>query len=289
MGGSKIKSKDDNLSIVDLEDKDNILEFFGIIRKEYFRHFFKVNFLIIFLFVIYIVVQTLSNHFLPYDWGFILNSVVIWILFLIYLVIHFFQLSTTKFSPTVVNFLKRELFKVDFEIQKKYKTEESFFLFNSFSILIFLLFNFMMYYSNNEFTTSLIIRLITIYIFSSIIIPSVLGVLHDKFLVKLKNQYFIKIDLQFKLIKHKEVESKMIRIYMTSNRLCLKSNRRGFILHKEISAKRWLPKKRNLISLAIYRRSYLQFHEFSTFINIKEHFLNLVSAIREWDLSFINS
>ena len=86
-------------------------------QKEYFRHFYKVNFLIILLFVIYIIVQNLSYHFLPFDWGFLLHSIVIWILFLIYLTIHFFQLSTAKFSPTLVNFLKRELSNVVFEIK----------------------------------------------------------------------------------------------------------------------------------------------------------------------------
>ena len=238
------------------------------------------------MFLIYIIVQTLSYHLLPFDWGFLLNSIVIWIPFLIYLTIHFFQLTIAKFSPTLVNFLKRELYNVDFEIKKKYKTGISFFLFNSLTILIFLLVNIMMYYSTNDFTTSLIIRLFTIYIFSSIIIPSLLGVLHDKFFVKLKTPYFVQIDLQFRLIKHKEVESKMIRINMTSNKLCSKSNRLGVNLHKEISEKRWLPIKRRLISPAFQRRSYLYFHEYSTPINIKEHFLNLVSAIREWDLSF---
>ena len=204
---------------------------------------------------------------------------------MIYLTIHFFQLSSVKFSPTLVNFIKRELSSVDFEIQKKYKTGLSFFLFNSFTVLIFVLFNITLYYSTNDFITSLFIRLIIIYIFSSIIIPSLLGVLHDEFLVKLKTPYFIHIDLQFRLIKHKEVESKMIRINMISNKLCLKSNRRGFNLHKEISEKRWLPLKRNLNSLAYHRKSYLYFHEFSNPINIKEQFLNLVSAIREWDIS----
>ncbi len=269
---------------LDLDDQDDIINFFGIIKNEYIKHYFRVIFIIILLFVIYIIVQTLSYQLLSFERRFFLGQIVIWILFLIYLIIHFFQLSWSKFSPTLVNFLKRELHNVDFEFENKYKIKISFFLFNSFTIIIFVFGNIMIYYINNDFTTSLIIRLITIYIFSSTIIPILLGVLHDKFFVKLKAAYFVQIDLQFRLIKHKEVESNMIRINMTSNKLCPKSNQTGFNLHKEISEKRWLPIKRRLISPMLQKRSYLYFQEYSTLINFKEHFLNIVSAIREWDV-----
>lgn len=237
------------------------------------------------MFVIYIIVQVLSYQLLSFDRRSFLDQTVIWISFLIYLAIYFFQLSSSKFSPTLVNFLKRELSNIDFEIQKKYKTGINFFLFTSFTIIIFVFVNILIYFPSNDFTTSLAIRLITIYIFSSILIPILRGILHDKFFVKLKTPYYVQIDLQFRLIKHKEVESKMIRIYMTSNKLCLKSNQLEFNLHKEISEKRWLPIKRRLISPTLQRRSYLYFHEYSTLINFKENFLNIVSAIREWDIS----
>ncbi len=211
---------------------------------------------------------------------------IIWILIFLYLVIHFFQLSYIKFSPTLINFLRSEMHNLGFEIQHKYKTGLFFFLFNSFSILILVIINIGVYYSTTYFTTSLIIRLITIYIFSGITIPILRGILHDKFIVKLKAPYFIQIDLQFKLIKHKEVESQMIRVYMASNKLCLKSNQAGSNFLKEISEKKWLPRKRHLIFQTLQLNRSLYLHEYSTPINFKEHFLNIVSAIREWDVTY---
>ncbi len=62
-------------------------------------------------------------------------------------------------------------------------------------------------------------------------------------IIKLKSPYRVRIDLQCKLIKRKEVESQMIRICMTSNKLWSKSSDSGTKIHKEISEKRWLPRK----------------------------------------------
>ena len=72
---------------------------------------------------------------------------------------------------------------------------------------------------------------------------------------------------------------------MTSNKLCPKSDKVGFRLYKEIFEKRWLHRKDNRILLRFLSRNYLFFHEYATLINFNEHFLNLVSAIREWDIS----
>ncbi|GAH08763.1 unnamed protein product, partial [marine sediment metagenome] len=72
--------------------------------------------------------------------------------------------------------------------------------------------------------------------------------MHDIFLVNLKNSYFVQIELQLKLIKHKEVESQMVKIFMTSNKLSPKADQSGCALYNEISEKRWLQRKdhRNL-------------------------------------------
>lgn len=215
-----------------------------------------------------------------------LDTLVMWILISLNFLIHFFHLSYRKFSPTLILFLKRELRNLGFEIQHKYKTGLFFFLFNSFSVIILVIVNIGIYYSTNDLATLLIRRLFVIYIFSSITIPILRGILHDKFLINLKTPYFVQITFQFKLIKHKEVESQMIRIYMTSNKICSKSNQPGFNLHKEISERRWLPRKRSLIFRTLYLSPNLYFHEYSTPINFKEHFLNIVSAVREWDNTY---
>jgi len=240
--------------------------------------------MVIVFFIISIIYYILSYQLFISNLRFVSDQIVAWLLFLIYLSIHFFQLTTFKFSPTIVNFLNRELNNMDFEIHKKYKTGLSFFLFNSFTVIIFIFINLVVILSNDYFITSLIIRLIIVYIFSSITIPILRGVFHDKFLVKLKTPYFVQINFQFKLIKHVKVESQMIRIYMTSNKLGLKSEQHGFNIYKEISEKRWLPRKGKIFFPIFQSSPYLRFHEYSTPINFKEHFLNIVSAIREWDL-----
>ena len=217
---------------------------------------------------------------------YIFDQIVFWILFFLFLSTHFLLLSYTRFSPTLVKFLKRELQILGFKMLRKYKIGLSFFLFNGFFIIF--LMNIGISYSIDYVVTSLNIRLLLIFIFLSIAIPIVRGILHDKFIIKLKSPYFVRLDLQCKLIKRKEVESQMIRIYMTSNKLWPKSIDSGFKIHKEISEKRWLPRKGRFTFSTNHLGLYLYFHEYSTPINFKEHFLNIVSAIREWDTTIKN-
>jgi len=127
--------------------------------------------MVIVFFIISIIYYILSYQLFISNLRFVSDQIVAWLLFLIYLSIHFFQLTTFKFSPTIVNFLNRELNNMDFEIHKKYKTGLSFFLFNSFTVIIFIFINLVVILSNDYFITSLIIRLIIVYIFSSITIP----------------------------------------------------------------------------------------------------------------------
>ena len=55
-------------------------------------------------------------------------------------------------------------------------------------------------------------------------------------------------------------------------------------IYKEISEKRWLPRKGKFTFSKYGLGLYLYFYEYSTPINFKGHFLNIVSAIREWDV-----
>jgi len=70
---------------------------------------------------------------------------------------------------------------------------------------------------------------------------------------------------------------------MNSIKLCLRSNVSGGKTHKEISEKRWLLRKGRSTDLTYHLRKYLCFHEYSTPANFREHFLNIVSALRDWD------
>ena len=126
-------------------------------------------------------------------------------------------------------------------------------------------------------------RLLIVYIFTGITIPVLRGKLHDFFIVSLKNSYFVQIELRFKLIKHKEVESQTVKIFMTSNKLGSKADHSGNARYNRISEKRWLQRKNNRTLPRFITRNSLFFHENATLINFKEQFLNIVSAIREWD------
>ena len=217
---------------------------------------------------------------------YISDQIVAWILFFLFLLLQFTNLTYIRFSPTLIEFLKRELYNLGFEIHRKYKIGIEFLLFNSFSITFFIFINIGIYFSINYLATSLLVRLFIIYMILGISIPILRGVLHDKLIVQLRKPYFIQLEIQIKLIKRKEIESQMVRIYMTSNKLGLKSDQNGFNLHKEISEKKWLPRKGRFTFPTFLYNPYLYLREYSTPINFKEHFLNLVSAIREWDINY---
>ena len=262
--------------------KENI-EFNNLIKKEYFTMLFRVFFIVIIIFLISVIYYMLSYQLFISTLSLVFDQIVSWLIFLVYLLIHFSQITITRFSPTLINYINEELKNLDFEIHRKYKIGLKFFLFNIFTLFLFVLVNLAVNTSNDYYITSLIIRLIIIYIFLSLAIPMLRGVFHDQFLVKLKRPYFVQIEFQFKLIKHVEAESQMVRFYMKSNKLGLKSDEYKYKLHKEISEKRWLPKKSNQGFPKFQISSKLRFYESSSPKNFKEHFLNIISAIREWD------
>ncbi|MFW9894795.1 MAG: hypothetical protein ACFFD7_03230 [Candidatus Thorarchaeota archaeon] len=259
--------------------------FFRIIKTEYIKNLLLIYFLIISLIGLYVTYQFFM---IPYErtaTKYLSDQIMFWFLLFLFLLIHFFLLSYSRFSPTLVNFLNEELHALDFEMERKYKKGLSFIIFTSLSIIFFIVINIGLSYSLDYLVFSLNVRILLIYIFSSITIPILRGILHDKFIIKLKTPYYVRFDLQCKLIKHREVESHMIRVYMASNKLRLKSKQSGFELYKEISEKRWLPKRRKFSYQLFQLKSSSIFHEYSTLLNFKEHFLNLVSAIREWDVT----
>ncbi len=284
MEGFKINNHHKSLPEIDFKKTENITKFFSIIKKEYFTNLFRILILLVFLSLIYIIYYTIFPQLLIPNVRFPLDQIVFWSFFLFYLFIYFFQLTSIKFSPALIKFLNKELSILGFQVHRKYKTGLFFSLFNSLTVIIFILISMLITYSTNYIITSLIVRLIVVYFFSSTIIPILRGILHDKFIIKLKAPYFIQFELQFKLIKPIEVESQMIRIYMTSNKLGIKSNQYSANSFLEISNKRWLPRKGRLKLPNFLSNSNLYFYEYSTIINFKEQFLNIVSAVREWDI-----
>ncbi|MFX1573690.1 MAG: hypothetical protein ACFFB0_13150 [Promethearchaeota archaeon] len=268
------------------EEEYSIPPFFSKVKAEYLNTLSKVYIMIILLIILYLMHQFLISLYTQIYLKMVLNQILTWSFFFIYIVLHSFLLSHTKFCPTLLKYLKKELNYLGFKAQRKFKADFNFLVFVILSIIFLIFINFGFYLSSNYYTTSLIIRLVIIYMILGISIPILRGLFHDTLIVIFRKSYYIKLEIQIKLIKRKEIESQMVRIYMVSNKLSLKSDPDGFNLYKEISEKRWLPRKgRFTLPSSLYNPN-LYLREYSTPINFKEHFLNLVSAIREWDLNY---
>ncbi|MFX1568769.1 MAG: hypothetical protein ACFFCV_10440 [Promethearchaeota archaeon] len=267
--------------------KENI-EFINLIKKEYFTMLFRVFSIIMIIFLISVIYYMLSYQLFISNLSLIFDLIVSWLIFIVYLLIHFSQITISRFSPTLINYVNEELKHLDFEINRKHKIGLKFFMFNSFTLFLFILVNLGINISNDYYITSLIIRLIIIYIFLSLAIPILRGVFHDYLLLKLKRPYSVQIDFQFKLIKHVEAESQMVRIYMKSNELGLKSDENKFNIYKRISEKRWLLKKTKRDFPFFLFRPKFRFYESSSPKNFNEHLLNIIAAIREWDIMIKN-
>ncbi len=280
-----MKSQNRKLPEINFENNENTTQFFTLIKTEYLKNLYQTYFWLILLVMMYVMYQLITTPFNQTTTIFIVDQVIISVLFSFYLLIHFFNLTYVRFTPTIISFLEKELRMLDYKIQRKYKTRPSNFLFTCFSIIVFIFFTIGIYYSSNINVISLIMRLLIVYLFTCITIPVLRGRLHDIFLVNLRNSYFVQIELQLKLIKHKEAESQMVKIFMTSNKLGPKADQSGHALYNKISEKRWLQSKDNKILPRFISRNYLFFHEYATLINFKEQILNVVSAIREWDIT----
>ena len=285
MEWNRMKSQNRNLPKINFENNENTTQFFTLIKTEYLKNLYQTYFWLIILVIMYVAYQFFTIPFNQTITIFVADQVIMCALFSFYLLLHFFSLTYTRFTPTIISFLEKELSMLDYKIQRKFKIRLSNYLFTVISIIVFVFVIFGIYYYSNNIVISLIMRLLIVFIFTGITIPVLRGRLHDIFLVNLKNSYFVQIELQLKLIKRKEVESQMVKIFMTSNKLSPKADQSGHALYNKISEKRWLQRKDHRISPRFMSKNYLFFHEYATLINFKEHILNIVSAIREWDIT----
>ena len=114
--------------------------------------------------------------------------------------------------------------------------------------------------------------------------PVIWSIFFDKFMVKVKGKYTIFFNLRYNIRKVKIQEINQLVIFMKSNRIAYKMNKAKRELFVRISENRWLPriKKSRLFIFRI--RPFLHFHEYSTPINFQKQFLNIVLALKEWDL-----
>ena len=109
MEGFKVKKSNDLQSGLDIDNGESIPELFNKIKAEYLKWLYLVYFLIAMLILIYMAHQFLIALYNQIYLQIALVQIVTWIMFISYLVIHFFLLCYTKFSPTLVKFLTEEL------------------------------------------------------------------------------------------------------------------------------------------------------------------------------------
>ena len=113
MEWNRMKSQSRNLPEIDFENTENTAQFFTLIKTEYLKNLYKTYFWLIILVIIYVVYQFFTVPFNQTITLFIANQVIMCVLFSFYLLIHFFKLTYTRFTPTLIGFLEKELSMLD--------------------------------------------------------------------------------------------------------------------------------------------------------------------------------
>jgi hypothetical protein len=279
------KSKISELSF---EDDQSTLNSINIIRKEFFKK--ALLSIIAILIVLGVYITYLIITYMPelVDQNVIISSIhrsfysnltIGWSLFstTIFLLVYFLKLIYIKLTPSLISFVKNESKNIGFTFQRRANSGMLFLMLSSLSIAILIYMDFKVL----SFETSpfgMIFRfMFLLYLILSLIVPVLWTIFDDKYVVKLKDNYFIVLNFQFKIKKPSESVSNLIGINLTSSRLSSKFDYCGKVVHSRISQLRWLPRKKGTkIS------PFLYFHEFSTPLNFQKQFLNIALALNEW-------
>jgi hypothetical protein len=118
------------------------------------------------------------------------------------------------------------------------------------------------------------------YLFLSLTIPIVWLGVNDKYVIKIKDNFFVLFDFHYSLRKRRNSSSTLLGITLSSNRLCSRFNKPGKHVHTRICEIHWLPRTGTKIQKI---SPFLHFHEFSVPVNLQKQVLNVILALREWD------
>jgi len=283
---------------LNFEDDENSLSSIKTIRAEFFKKGLKIFVCIIAVVVIYISYLRIDSviksspdwllrirfhkSYLPPIVSFDLT--LKWSFFSIttFLIVFLLRILYLKITPSLKKFLKQEFKYMGFEIKRRYDSGVIFLALNIISIALLVNLDFNLIQFDESIKSIFIKYTIVIYLFFSLILPIIYGILNDKFSIKLKQKYVILFDFQYNFIKRKPYDPNLLGIYLTSSRLCSRFNKSGRSVFTKISQVRWLPRKRKLISSASIS-PFLHFHEYSAPINVQNQFLNIALALKEWD------
>jgi hypothetical protein len=282
------------------EDENSIESSIKVMRKEFIKKSIKIVFAIFGIIAVYISYLIINYTYKSsyqyhititfaksYHHIFSLDLTLTWTFFSIcvFLSIYLIRFLYLKFTPSVVRYIKKEFEYIGFQFQRRYDSGIVFITLNIVSVALLIYLDFNLVNFDNSFTSFFIRNIIVIYLFLSLILPIIWGLVHDKFLIKLKRNFFITFDFQYSFLSRKGIDPNLVGIYLTSNRLCSKFNKIGRNAHRKISEIRWLPRKKKTISISSFS-PYLHFHEFSAPTNIQSQFLNIALALREWDVDY---
>jgi uncharacterized protein YxeA len=252
------------------------------LRRKLFYTFGLIVFFVIFIFIadefefLYNDTSGVNVQYLP------LRLSVFWITysFCVYLIFYFLKMISIKQTPTLIKYLKNEIGNLDLEIKNRNLSEKSFILLTSLSLFILLLIDLRIikvYHIVVDFT----IQGILIFLLSlNLIIPIIIGLFYDRFRITLKNNYYIRLDIQYSFEKQ---NTQTISVFMTSNRLTSKMDRMGIKLYKKIAQYRWLPNKNSRVLTKKKLTPFLRFFEYSSLVNFQQNLLNLALALKDFE------
>lgn len=270
------------------EDDESTISSIEIIRKEFFKKsIYSLIYILIILsiYVFYLIITYQSDLFgnntiiNVISRSVFSNATIAWILFstTTFSIIYLSKLLYLKFTPSLISFVKKESSNIGFEFKKKYDSSLLFVILNSISICILLYMDFGIIQFEKSLISILFQVTFIVYLILSLVIPVIWALVNDKYIIKLKENFYILFDFQFKIRRPKEEDSNLVGIHLTSNRLSSRFDKCGKIVYSRISQRRWLSRKgRSKLN------PYLYFHEFSTPVNFQKQFLNMALALNEW-------
>lgn len=282
----KISREPDNELV--FEDDESTITSIEIIRKEFLKksiHSLTYIVIILVVFILYLIITYQTEIFgnniiiLTISHSFFSKATIAWALFstTTFLIIYLGKLINLKYTPSLISFIKKESTNIGFEFEKRYDSGLLFLLLNSISICILMYMDFGVIQFENHSLSILFQVIFSIYLVLSLVIPVIWALLNDKYLIKLKDDFFILFDFKFRIRSPKEEDSYLVGIHLTSNRLSSRFDKCGRIIYSRISQRRWLSRKRKF-----KLNPYLYFREFSTPVNFQKQFLNMVLALNEW-------
>lgn len=284
----KVINSTKKYSELSFEDEESMITSVKIIRSEYFKKAIKSGICI--TAILAVAISYLFYGFLPNIANdsivvvstkgvFSLDLTLNWALFStsIFLVIYLIKITYMKFTPSLISYIKNETNYIGFEFRKKFESIFLFFILNIISIALLFYLDLNRVQFDNTPMSQLMQTIIWIYLFISLILPIVWIFINDRFIIKIKDNFYILCDLRYNIRKRKSHDPNLLGILLTSNKLCSKFSKSGKDMHDEISQYRWL--RRNDTSVI---SPYLHFQEFSIPFNFQKQFLNIVMALSDW-------